>query len=98
MTEQGKIVKFYINADQVEKWMHQNKACHNGCFVDGCLLDNFVVDTEIGFAMFYESYVNEWTSRYYVEYALNRKNKVCQAWREVWKNWNAFEEKARKEA
>ena len=89
---EGKIITFYMNADQLEKWIYQNKACYIGRCVEGVLLDSFVLDTEIGFAMFYESYVNEWTSRYYVEYAINRDKKPCKAWRTVWKNWNEYEE------
>lgn len=88
-----KIVRFYIEADQVEKWMYQNGACYTGAFVDGVLLDNFVVDTKYGFAVFRESYVNEWSSRYYVEYAINRSGKHCEAWREVWRKWYEFADK-----
>lgn len=86
----GKIVKFYITGDQLEKWLHQNKACYTGAFEEGNLLDNFVVDTPKGFAVFRESYVNCWTSRYYVEYAINRNGKWCESFRNVWKNWYDF--------
>ena len=88
-----KIIKFYMNADQLEKWMYQNKACYTGYFVEGSFLDNFVLDTEIGFVFFYEDYVNCWTSRYYVEYAINRKKKPCKAWKTAFKKWYEFEEK-----
>lgn len=89
-----KIIRFYLYADQLEKWMYQNKACYTGACIEGTLLDNFVLDTEIGYAAFYESPVNEWTSRYYVEYGINRKNKPCSSWRTVWKNWYDFADKA----
>lgn len=95
----GKIIEFYISADQVEKWMHQNKACYSGAFVDGVLLDNFGIDTEKGFAFFYEHAVNEWTSNYRVEYAISKeknedgKYKHCEEWKTVWNNWYDFEER-----
>lgn len=98
MYVKGKIVRFYIEPNKLEKWMHQNKACFTGTAIDGCLLDNFVVDTEKGFAVFYESYVNPNQSRYYVEYAISKEKdekgnyKHCKEWKIVWKNWYKFEE------
>lgn len=96
MANQGKIIKFYIEPNKLEKWMHQNKANFTGTAIEGCLLDNFVIDTEKGFAMVYESYVNPNQSRYYVEYAISREKnekgnyKHCIAWKIVWKNWYKF--------
>lgn len=77
---------FSLNPSEFEKWMHQNKAVYSGRFIEGCLLDNFVVMTKRGFAAFYEHYVNEWTSNYIVEF----ESGAAQA---VWRRWYDFEER-----
>lgn len=79
------VVKFSLNPSELEKWMHQNKAEYSGSFIDGCLLDNFVVMTKRGFAAFYEHYVNGWTSDYIVEF----EPSTAQT---VWRRWYDFEE------
>ena len=71
----------------LEKWIHQNGAEYAGDYVEGCLLDNFVMATRRGYAAFYEQYINEWTSDYYVEFQPG----PAQA---VFANWYAFERKA----
>ena len=70
-----------------EKWARQNGAEYTGDYIDGCLLDNFVMATRRGYAAFYEHYVNEWTSDYYVEFQPG----PAQA---VFVNWYEFERKA----
>lgn len=67
------------------KWRHQNSAEFTGDYVEGCLLDSFVMSTRRGFAAFYENYVNEWTSDYYVEFQAG-------AAQDVFSNWYKFEE------
>lgn len=69
------------------RWMHQNGAEYAGDYVSGCMLDNFVVSTRRGYAAFYENYVNEWTSDYYVEFQPG-------AAQNVFSKWYKFEEKA----
>ena len=68
-----------------EKWIHQNGAEYTGDYIEGCLLDSFVMVTRRGFAAFYENYINEWTSDYYVEFQPG----AAQA---VFSNWYKFEE------
>ncbi len=68
------------------KWVHQNRAEYTGDYIDGCLLDNFVMATPRGFAAFYEHYINEWTSDYFVEFQAG----PAQA---VFSNWYEFERK-----
>ncbi len=70
-----------------EKWAHQNGAEYVGDYVTGCLLDNFVMCTRRGYAAFYENYVNEWTSDYYVEFQAG-------AAQTVFSNWYQFEKEA----
>ena len=81
-----KVTKFYIDSNNLEKWIHQNNAEYTGAFYEGCLLDNFVLVTDKGFAAVYEHYVNCWTSDYYVEYQKGAAQKV-------WKKWYDFEKK-----
>jgi hypothetical protein len=70
-----------------EKWVHQNNAEYTGDYVEGCLLDNFIMYTRRGYAAFYEHYINEWTSDYYVEFQAG-------AAQTVFSNWYQFEKEA----
>ena len=70
-----------------EKWVHQNNAEYTGDYVEGCLLDNFIMCTPRGFASFYENYLNEWSSNYYVEFQPG-------AAQTVFSNWYQFEKEA----
>ena len=75
-----------LDADKLEKWMHQNKADFTGDYIEGCLLDNFVISTKRGYAAVYENYVNTWTSDYYIEFQPG-------AARDVFRRWYEFEYK-----
>lgn len=76
---------FRMRAGNLAKWMHQNGAEYTGDYLEGCLLDNFIVSTRRGYAAIYEKYVNPNLSEYYIEFepgaALN-----------VFSNWYKFEE------
>lgn len=69
---------------EFERWMHQNGAEYAGPYVDGVLLDSFVVSTRRGYAAIYETYRNEWTSTYTVTFQPGSAP-------DVWKEWEAFE-------
>ncbi len=86
------MTEFFIDPKELEKWMHQNRAQYTGGFIEGCLLDNFVVATKRGFAAIYEHPLNEWSSNYRVEFEPG-------AAQGVWRNWYEFEasSEARKE-
>ena len=71
------------------KWAHQNGAEYTGDYVEGCLLDSFVMSTRRGFAVFYENYVNEWTSDYYVEFQPGAAQNIFSNWYEFEKEANA---------
>jgi hypothetical protein len=72
---------FRISAgSDFEKWTRQNSAEYTGDFVAGCLLDNFVMVTPRGYAAFYENFVNEWTSDYYVEFQPGAAQDVFKKW------------------
>ena len=85
------MTQFHIRGSDLEKWMHQNKAEYTGNFVEGCLLDNFVVATKRGFAALYEHPLNEWSSDYIVEFEPG----VAQI---VWRRWYEFEERRERDA
>lgn len=80
---------FYIaSGDAFDKWMHQNNGTYTGDFVDGCMLDNFIVETKRGYAAFYEHCTNEWTSVYRVEFQAFKESR-CE---ELFNRWYEFVE------
>lgn len=85
------MTRFYLNAGALGRWMHQNKAQYTGAYVEGVLVDSFVVETKRGVAAIYEHYLNEWTSNYCVEFTPYKSGAEVN---ELWKEWNEFEEKA----
>lgn len=48
------MTRFYLNAGALGRWMHQNKALYTGAYVEGVLIDSFVVETKRGVAAIYE--------------------------------------------
>ena len=78
---------FILQPRYLEMWLHQNEAQYTGDYIEGCLLDNFVVMTRRGFAAIYEKYVNANQSTYMVEFEKG-------AAQEVWCRWYDFEERA----
>ena len=44
------MTEFDIDPKYFGKWFHQNEAKYTGDFVEGVLLDNFVIATKRGFA------------------------------------------------
>lgn len=93
MENGNKITRFYIDPQNTEKWFRQNHAEYTGMFVEGCLLDNFVVMTRRGFAAFYEHYLNPNQSIYYVEFQARAAQDVLRKWYEL--EDAAFEQEVR---
>jgi hypothetical protein len=56
--------------------MYQNKAICTGDFIQGCLLDNFLVQCEHGIAAVYEHFLNEWSSCYLVRFGKTDNDKL----------------------
>lgn len=83
-------MEFFISPQGLKKWMHQNRADYTGAFVEGTLLDNFVIACKRGFAAVYEHCLNEWSSDYRVEFDLG-------AAQEVWNRWYRFEERSKED-
>lgn len=78
------VTRFRIDACNLEKWLHQNKADYIGDYFDGCLLDNFDVSTKRGYAFIYENYVNSNMSDYLVEFAPYKAKKAVEYLFEKW--------------
>lgn len=87
------MTRFYINAGALGRWMHQNKALYTGAYIEGVLVDSFVVETKRGIATFYEHPLNEWTSNYYVEFTDYNNGFTNDEINKIWSNWHEFEEK-----
>ena len=77
--------EFTFNQSGLNKWIHQNQAKYTGDFIDGTLLDNFVLCCKRGYAAIYERPLNEWSSCYRVEYEHG-------AAQEIWKRWYNVEQ------
>lgn len=78
-----KVTQFYINGDKALKtWIFQNHADLIES-IDGCLLDNYVVQTKNGYAAIYEHPCTEWSSNYRVEFQRGNAD-------DVWSRWNEF--------
>ena len=82
------MTEFFISQEELEKWMHQNRAQYTGVFINGRLWDNFVVATKRGFAAIYEHPLSEWRSAYWVEFEPGAAQRV-------WHRWYQFEERSR---
>lgn len=78
------VKKFFVNAAAMNKWMHQNGIIDFLDCKDGVLLDSFIAYTKKGLSAVYESPVNCWNSRYYVEFSRNCDDPA------IWNNWEAF--------
>ena len=83
--DENNVTYISIGLCQLEQWMKQNKAEYTGDYIEGCLLDNFVLCTDRGFAAVYENYLNANSSDYYIEFQPFPAQ-------EVWKEWYKFEE------
>ena len=87
------IKEFYLNPTHFNKWAHQNEVSYTGVFIEGCLLDNFVVKTKHGMAAVYEHYVNPNISDYRVEFQRTGKLEEGTGFINLWHNWYLFEDR-----
>ena len=81
------IKTFLLDPAALEKWLHQNKAIYTGDFLEGCLLDSFIVSTRRGYAAIYERYINPNKSGYYVEFEAGTAAAVFNNWDEFYNNY-----------
>ncbi|MEG1726077.1 MAG: hypothetical protein RR313_11850 [Anaerovoracaceae bacterium] len=77
------MTSYRMDSKNLEKWIAQNKAEYTGDFVDGALLDNFMLSCKRGYAAVYEHYLNCWESDYIIEFGLGSA-------RDVWRKWFEF--------
>ena len=78
----------------LEKWMHQNRAQYTGAYVDGCLLDNFVLSVKRGYAFIYETYLNANSSAYRCKFVPYKNQDMIDS---AWAEWYNFAEKVEAE-
>ena len=79
------IYEFFISGEkELERFIKNNHAEYTGCYIEGSLIDNFVMSTSKGYAAFYESHRNEWTSWWRVEYQTGFAQ-------DMWRHWYEFE-------
>ena len=85
------IKKFYLNPCYFDMWAHQNKVEYIS-YIEGVLLDNYLVMTKHGLAAIYEHYVNPNRSTYEVHFM--REYKDVPGWTQiVCKEWYDFEDR-----
>jgi hypothetical protein len=81
------MTEFLLGTDDIGRWLHQNHTIPTGDFVEGCLLDNWVVATKRGFAAIYEHYLNPNSSCYRIVW----EDSTAQ---NMFAQWYKFEEEA----
>ena len=69
------IFKYY---GKIEKLLHQNQAEYRE-IIEGCLIDNYLVQTRRGYMAILETYVNCWTSCYTVYFSTN-PHQINEVW------------------
>ena len=88
------ITSFYLNPNDLDKWMYQNKASYTGNYVEGVLHDSFVLETKRGYAFFYDHYLNEWSSDYEVYFIPYKAGEMHMlSYDKLWAEWMEFEDK-----
>ena len=81
------MIKEYKFGDMtIEKWMHQNSAIVED-FLDGCLLDNMLLQTRRGVAFVKETVLNTWSSTYTLYFAAYKDAGAVDA---VYNMWSEF--------
>jgi hypothetical protein len=80
------IKKYEFNGLSIDKWIHQNNAVVID-FLDGCLLDNMLLQTRRGVAFVKETIVNTWCSTYTLYFAANKDAGAADT---VYNMWNEF--------
>lgn len=83
-----------LSPDYLEMWMKQNRAEYTGDFLEGCLLDNFMVWTKRGAAAVYEYPLNSWSSEYRIEFEPGDAENVWRRWYDFEARYNAEFESA----
>ena len=76
------------------KWEHQNRAEYMGDFVEGVLLDSYMLACKRGYcAVYARSHSAGWSSWHEYRFAAYKDKEACD---ELWREWREFEEAAEK--
>jgi hypothetical protein len=87
MVEGGGMKVFRVNDE--EKWMHQNEAKYTTAYVEGTLLDNYILECKRGWCAVYERYATPNSSYHEFRFAPFKNQRECD---ELWAEFMAFEE------
>ena len=80
------IKEYRFGAITIDKWMYQNSAFVED-FLDGCLLDNMLLQTRRGVAFVKETVLNTWSSTYTLYFAAYKDADAVDA---VYNMWSEF--------
>lgn len=80
------VKEYRFGAMTIDKWVHQNSAIIED-FLEGCLLDNMLLQTRRGVAFVRETFINTWSSTYTLYFAAYTDAGAVDA---VYTMWNDF--------
>lgn len=80
------IKEYKFEAMTIDKWVHQNSAIVED-FLEGCLLDNMLLQTRRGVAFVKETFINTWCSTYTLYFAAYNDLDAVDA---VYNMWSEF--------
>lgn len=80
------IKEYRFESMTIDKWIHQNSAIVED-FLDGCLLDNMLLQTRRGVAFVKETFINTWCSTYTLYFAAYKDLDAVDA---VYNMWSEF--------
>ena len=83
------VTKFRIRPEEVGKWEHQNRAEYAGPFVEGVLLDSYVLACKRGWCFVYaRSAAAGWSSWHEYKFAAYKDDEACK---QLWDEWYELE-------
>lgn len=71
---------FRTNTAGLNKFIQEHNAEYTGDFVDGTLLDNFMLGCDNGYAAVFEIALTCWTSCYEIQYQEGKATDVWNEW------------------
>lgn len=86
-------MKVFLVRDE-KKWMHQNGAEFTGAYVEGTLLDNYILQCRRGWCAVYERYATPNNSYHEFRFTPYSDQTECDA---LWAEFMEFEERLHRE-
>ena len=77
------IKEYRFESMTIDKWIHQNSAIVED-FLEGCLLDNMLLQTRRGVAFVKETFINTWCSTYTLYFAAYKDRDAVDAVYNMW--------------